>query len=465
MQAMQKLINRKNCSSDSRSLKKGEVFFDLGSDRGQYGKYFYNALKKKPFAIITQKLNTGENFSRNIFSVNNINSFYKKSIFQKYKKTPKYKVAVTGTNGKTSIAYFYYKILNLLNYRVGSVGTLGIFENNKKNKNNLTTPSFLDNHKIFNSFYKKKINHSIIEASSHGLKQSRLELIDFHCGIFTNLTHDHLDYHLTMRDYLNSKMILFKKLVKRNGFVIVNTDVAEFTLLKKIAKVKKLKILSYGTNGNTIKIISVKVINNLTQLKINVLGKIYILKLQLIGKFQIENFLSVILACFSCGITFEKIFSISSKINNPPGRMQFVRKNKKFIIIDYAHTPDALQKTILEIKSFFKKKVNLVFGCGGNRDQTKRKVMGKIAQKLCNKIYITDDNPRYEDPKKIRNQIKAACPSGSVIAPRNLAIKKAIESLKNEILLIAGKGHENYQIIKNKKISFSDYACAKKYLR
>jgi UDP-N-acetylmuramoyl-L-alanyl-D-glutamate--2,6-diaminopimelate ligase len=455
MQAMQKLINRKNCSSDSRSLKKGEVFFDLGSDRGQYGKYFYNALKKKPFAIITQKLNTGENLSRNIYSVNNINFFYKKSIFQKYKKTPKYKVAVTGTNGKTSIAHFYYKILNFL----------GIFENNKKNKNNLTTPSFLDNHKIFNSFYKKKINHSIIEASSHGLKQSRLELIDFHCGIFTNLTHDHLDYHLTMKDYLNSKMILFKKLVKKNGFVIANTDVAEFSLLQKIAKEKKLKILSYGTNGNTIKIISVKVINNLTQLKINVSGKIYILKLQLIGNFQIENFLSAILACFSCGIAFEKIFSISSKITNPPGRMQFIKQDKKLIIIDYAHTPDALQKTILEIKSFFKRKVNLVFGCGGNRDRAKRKAMGKIAQKLCNKIYITDDNPRYEDPKKIRNQIKAACPSGSVIAPRNLAIKKAIQSLKNEILLIAGKGHENYQLIKNKKISFSDYACAKKYLR
>ena len=465
MQAMQKLINRKNCSSDSRSLKKGEVFFDLGSSKNQYGKYFYNALKKKPLAVITQKLNTSGNLSSKIYSVSNVKSFYKKSIFQKYKKTPRYKVAVTGTNGKTSIAYFYYKILNLLNYKVGSVGTLGIFENNKKNKNNLTTPSFLDNHKIFNSFYKKKINHSIIEASSHGLKQARLELIDFHCGIFTNLTHDHLDYHLTMKDYLNSKMILFKKLVKKNGFVIANTDVAEFSLLQKIAKEKKLKILSYGTNGNTIKIISVKVINNLTQLKINVSGKIYILKLQLIGNFQIENFLSAILACFSCGIAFEKIFSISYKITNPPGRMQFIKQDKKLIIIDYAHTPDALQKTILEIKSFFKRKVNLVFGCGGNRDRVKRKAMGKIAQKLCNKIYITDDNPRYEDPKKIRNQIKAACPSGSVIAPRNLAIKKAIESLKNEILLIAGKGHENYQIIKNKKISFSDYACAKKYLR
>ena len=145
MQAMQKLINRKNCSSDSRSLKKGEVFFDLGSSKNQYGKYFYNALKKKPLAVITQKLNTSGNLSSKIYSVSNVKSFYKKSIFQKYKKTPRYKVAVTGTNGKTSIAYFYYKILNLLNYQVGSVGTLGIFENNKKNKNNLTTPSFLDN--------------------------------------------------------------------------------------------------------------------------------------------------------------------------------------------------------------------------------------------------------------------------------------------------------------------------------
>ena len=172
-------------------------------------------------------------------------------------------------------------------------------------------------------------------------------------------------------------------------------------MLQKIAKEKKLKILSYGTNGNTIKIISVKVINSLTQLKINVSGKIYILKLQLIGNFQIENFLSAILACFSCGIAFEKIFSISYKITNPPGRMQFIKQEKKHIIIDYAHTPDALQKTILEIKSFFKRKVNLVFGCGGNRDRVKRKAMGKIAQKLCNKIYITDDNPRYEDQKKL----------------------------------------------------------------
>ena len=465
MQALQKLINQKDCSIDTRTLKKKEIFFDLGSTNKKYGKYFYQALNKKPSAIITEKAKIDKNFSIKIYSTNNINAFYKKSIFLKYKKKPKYRIAVTGTNGKTSVAYFFYKILSLLNYKAGCVGTLGVFENNKRYIGKLTTPSFLDNHKIFNSFYKKKINYSIIEASSHGLKQARLELIDFHCGIFTNLTHDHLDYHLTMRDYLNSKMILFKNLVKNNGYVVANTEIPQFKILKKISNIRKLNLLTYGNKGNTIKIISLKRSGVNTILKINALGEIFSINLRFIGKFQIENFLAATLACYTCGISFQKIFSIASKLQNPVGRMQLIKKNNKIVIIDYAHTPDALHKTISEIKSFFNKKVNLVFGCGGNRDSSKRRTMGKIANNLCEKVYITDDNPRYEDPKKIRSQIKSTCPKAIVVASRNFAIKKAIQSLQGQILLIAGKGHENFQLIKDKRIPFSDYRYAKKYLK
>jgi UDP-N-acetylmuramyl-tripeptide synthetase len=464
MQAIQKIINSNNCSADTRTLRKSEIFFDLGSKSNRDGNYFVKALKKKPLFIVTQ--NKKRNLSgKNFIIVKNIYSFYVKSISQKFKKKPKYKVAVTGTNGKTSVAFFYYKILNLLGIKVSSIGTLGVFENTQKSKGNLTTPDFFSNHKSLNHFYKKRINYSIIEASSHGLKQNRLENINFDCGIFTNLSHDHLDYHRTMKDYLNSKLILFKKLVKKRGFLVTGSEVSEFPLLNKISKYKNLNLLSYGRKGNVIKIISSKPDGQFTKLKINVLGKVRNLKLKLIGNFQIENFLAATLACYSCGISLEKIFKICSRIDNPPGRLQLLKKQNKTVIIDYAHTPDALEKTIIEIQKFFNKKINIVFGCGGDRDHQKRKAMGKIAYKLCNKIYITDDNPRFESAKKVRMQIKAGCPNAIVIPSRKMAIKNSILSLNEEILLIAGKGHEEFQLIKNKKIAFSDHYCVTRYLK
>jgi len=461
MHLAQKIINKKNFCCDSRLLKKKEIFFDLESKYNQDSKYLADVLKKNPSLIISQNK---KNFSRkNFYIVKNIKSFFEKKVDQKFKKKPKYIIAVTGTNGKSSIAYYYYKILRLLKFNASSIGTLGIFQNGKKQDNNFTTPTFLKNHYILNNFYRKKINHSIIEASSHGLKQGRLNFINFHCGIFTNLTRDHLDYHKTIKNYLNSKLILFKQLIKKNGFVILNTNSKEFDLIKRISEKKQLHILSYGPSGNAIKIISIKNIDNATKLKINLFGKIYVLTLNLIGIVQLENLLSAVLSLYTCGISFKKIFSVCSKIYNPPGRMQLVKNKKNIIIIDYAHTPDALNKTINAAKIFYNKDVNLLFGCGGDRDRGKRSLMGKIAQKLCKKVYITDDNPRYENPAQIRNQIKKYCSKAMVIASRKKAIKKAISELKQEILIIAGKGHENYQIIKNKRIDFSDYKFANQY--
>ena len=461
MYQIRKIIKKKNFCCDSRLLKKKEIFFDLESKNNQDSKYLVDVLKKSPSLVISQ--NKKNISKKNFYIVKNIKSFFQTKVNQKFKKKPKYIIAVTGTNGKSSIAYYYYSILRLLKFNASSIGTLGIFQNSKKLHNNLTTPSFLKNHKTLNNFYRKRINHSIIEASSHGLKQGRLNLINFHCGIFTNLTRDHLDYHKTMKNYLNSKLILFKKLIKKNGFVILNTNSKEFSLIKKISEKRQLRILSYGPNGNAIKIVSTKNLNNLTKIKINVFGKIYLLTLNLIGTIQLENLLYAVLSLYTCGISFKKIFSVCSKIYNPPGRMQLVKNKKKIIIIDYAHTPDALNKTINEAKSFYNKEVNLLFGCGGDRDKGKRSVMGKIAQKLCKKVYITDDNPRYENAASIRNEIKKNCSKAIVIASRKKAINKAISELKQEILIIAGKGHENYQIVKNKKINFSDYKFANQY--
>ena len=463
MQHIQNIIKNKNYSCDSRLVKKNDIFFDLESSKNQNGKYLPEALKKKPFKIITENNQLRNNL--NYIVVNDIKLFFKKMVIDKFKNKPKYMFAVTGTNGKSSIAYFFYKILRNLKYKVGSIGTLGVYSNNKIINSNLTTPSFLDNHKIFNNFFKKNIKYSIIEASSHGLKQARLDSFKFYGGIFTNFTRDHLDYHKTFKDYLESKLILFKKLIKKKGYIISNSEIDQFSTLKKIAKNKKLKILSLGNNGNTIKIISLKNRKNFILLKVNALNKIYNLKLNLIGRFQVENFLQAAISIKSIGISFDKIFSNCSKIKNPVGRLQLINKNKKNVIIDYAHTPDALRKTINEIKLFFDKEVNLVFGCGGDRDRGKRKVMGSIANKLCKKVYITDDNPRYENAAFIRNEIKKSCSKGIIVPSREKAIMKSIKDTRNEILLISGKGHETYQIIKDKKFYFSDFKCVNKYLR
>jgi len=454
---LKKLINKYELSSDTRSLKENEIFFDLGSTPNCFGPYFLQALKKKPICVVTKNKKYNNIYSTKIYTVNNLLQFFRLSVIQKYKKKPNYLCAVTGTNGKTSVAHYFLQLNKLLNISCASVGTIGIYQNRKKIKSPLTTPDFLTNHKIFNQFYKNKISNAIIEASSHGLHQNRLFGFHFDCGIFTNITHDHLDYHKTKKNYFNAKMILFKKHLKKNSLVVIDTDIPEFKIISKILKQKNVTIASWGLKGNTAKIISIKKNNLSTEIKLNFLNKIYFLKTNIIGKFQLNNFLSALIACAKLGINFGKLIKISKRINNPQGRMQLIQKNKKIILIDYAHTPDALKNVLLETKNFFNKKVNIVFGCGGDRDIQKRYLMGRIAGKLAHKTYITDDNPRFENPNKIRMQIKKGCNNAIIIPSRAAAIKQAIQELKNEVLIVAGKGHENYQIINNQKKYFSDY--------
>lgn len=461
---LKKLINRYELSSDTRTLKKNQIFFDLGSKTNSFGPHFHKAVKKKPICIITKNKNFNDSFSTKIYTINNLLDFYRLSVLKKYKKKPNYLCAVTGTNGKTSVAHYFYQLNKLINIASASVGTIGIYQNKKKIKNSLTTPDFLTNHKIFNEFYKNKITSAIIEASSHGLYQNRLFGFQFDCAILTNITHDHLDYHKTKKNYFNAKMLLFKKHLKKNSLAVINSEIPEYKIISKILKKKNTKIFSYGLKGNTAKIISVKKNNLSSEVKLNFLNKIYCFKTNIIGKFQISNFLSALIACTKLGVNFDTLIKISKKIKNPVGRMQLIRNNKKIILIDYAHTPDALKNVLLETKNFFNKKVNIVFGCGGDRDIQKRYLMGKIASKLANKTYITDDNPRFEDPSKIRLQIKKGCVDAVNIPDRKAAIKKAIQELNNEVLIIAGKGHENYQIIKNQKKYFSDYSYCKKVM-
>ena len=308
-----------------------------------------------------------------------------------------------------------------------------------------------------------------MEASSHGLEQKRLDNLNINLGIFTNLSHDHLDYHKNIQTYFNCKTYLFRKLLNKKSKIISDEDIKEFSVIKNIAKKRKLKIVTIGKIFGDIKVLSNNYNKNLQIINILYKSKIYNLHVPLIGYFQIKNLLMAILAASDCGVDVIKSLKQIEKIKPVSGRLELVAhlRNNSSIILDFAHTPEALQKSLIELKKQFKKKIIIVFGCGGERDKAKRYKMGKIAQKYCRKIFVTDDNPRNENPKKIRKDILKACKEKGVdIGSRENAIKNAIHELKpNEILLVAGKGHEATQVYDDKVLKFSDKKMIKKIIK
>ena len=429
-------INILDLSLDSRKVKKGCLFFALKGSKTDGEKFIKEAIQKGAVVIVCSFKSSFTHASTPIIKVQNIEEILATACKNFFNKKPKNIIAITGTNGKTSVADFFYQILSLINIPVATIGTLGIKKKNKIKKINLTSPDIITLHKELELIKKEGINNVAIEASSHGLKQSRLNGINFKAGIFTNFSQDHLDYHGTMRNYLAAKLILFKKLLDNKNFLITDSNIKEFSILKKIARKKKIKVLTINES------------------------KIWPQTL-LIGSFQKKNFKMATLAASLCGITIRKIALISKKIQYVNGRLELVRTlpNKTKIFIDYAHTPDALLTAIQSLKNHHNNNVTLVFGCGGQRDIKKRAIMARIADKYCEKIYVTDDNPRNENPKKIRSSIIKHLKRNKhiQIANRKTAIELSIKNaLAFDVILIAGKGHENYQVYKDKIIKISD---------
>ena len=443
-------IIEKNLCNDSRKLKNNEIFFDFISNKKIDNPYLDKVIEKKPYLIVSRKKIS----YKNVLVVKKIKRFYFSLIKKKYKKIPRNLYAVTGTNGKTSVAGFFSQINVLNKLSCANIGTLGYYLKKYIKKNNLTTPDNLDIFKFLNFVKNRKINNAIIEASSHGLHQGRLSGLKFNSVVFTNFSRDHLDYHKSMKSYLNAKLILFKKNLKVNSNIICDNSIAK--LIQKKTQ-KKYKFFLQSKN-NSFKILGFKPYGSKTKLKLNFNNNIYNITVNLIGEFQIKNLFHAMMLSVSSGISVNKIINVLPKIKPIEGRLNILKNKNKIVCLDYAHTPDGLEKVITTLESHFKKRVNIVFGCGGNRDKGKRAKMAKIVNKLCKKIIVTDDNPRDENPKDITKQIYKFIDKGLVINNRKLAIKKAIQRTDhNEVLLVAGKGHENYQIIRGKKFHFSDY--------
>ena len=449
-------------SFNSNQIKKNYIFFAIKGNKIDGNSFISSAISNGAKIIITEKkisrLKNGILFIQS----NNIRKLLAEISFKINSKIPSNIVAVTGTNGKSSIADFYYQILNLNNKKVASIGTLGI--KSKKFKKNLsnTTIDPIQLSKILSNLKKQNINNVIMEASSHGLSQNRLDGLSFNTGIFTNLSQDHLDYHKNIKDYLKAKLYLFEKLIKKNGNIITDEKISQFKKIKKIASNKNLNLFSLLDKKNNFQFLSHKFEDEAQLLEIKYNNLIHKIKLNLIGKVQLKNVLMAVIASIKSNINIKEVLNVIPKIKSVEGRFEKIGriKNNSKVILDYAHTPDALKTCIKNLKEQFPgHKIVLVFGCGGNRDQDKRAKMGKIADFFSDKIYLTDDNPRLEQASKIRKDIKKGIKKQKVLefSNRAKAISEAINYLNTgEILLVAGKGHETIQEIGIKKIFFSD---------
>ena len=449
-------------SFNSSKVRKNNIFFAIKGINVDGNDYIEDAIKKGAAVIVSEKKINKKKGKILFLHTSNVRKLLAEVSYKISDKKPKILVAVTGTNGKSSVADFYYQLLNLNLKKVASIGTIGIKYNNKKKSLTNTTLDPVKLGTILKELRKQKIEYVIMEASSHGLKQNRLDGLLFDVGIFTNLSHDHLDYHKNMKNYLKSKLYLFEQLIKKRGNIITDANIPQINKLKKISIKKRYNLNLIFNKEKGIELISHKFVNEKQFLEINFKNKKYNIELNLIGEIQINNILMAMLAANKSGLDFQKIINVISKIKPVEGRLQKIgniRNNSK-VILDYAHTPAALELALLNLKEQFPfSKINLVFGCGGNRDLEKRSIMGKIAEKYSDRIYLTDDNPRNESPSKIRQDIKKGIKKNKIyeIPNRKQAIHESINNLKTgDLLLVTGKGHEKTQDYGRKKLFFSD---------
>lgn len=452
-----------NATDNSREVMPGGLFISMPADNAQN---YLNDAKEHGAAAVIMPSDSKLVVPKDIVVIksDDIAADSAKIAAQYYPDAPKHICAITGTKGKTSIVSFIIQILKMLNKNAASIGTLGIVSEKWVESGSNTTPFAIQLCQWMSKLADNGVEYLAVEASSHGIEQKRLEYIDFDAVGFSNLSREHLDYHKTMDNYFSAKARLFSDFNYKTA--VINFD-DEFA--KKIKHHADSRLISVGRNGFDMKIIGTRVLPDGQEIELNYFGKIIQIKATLIGEFQIYNALMAIGLVIGMGIDKDNlpIEAIFENLHAPAGRAEFVGKTKTggAVFVDYAHTPASLEQIIESLRKHATNRLHILFGCGGNRDTGKRPMMGKIAADKADIVYITDDNPRMEDAGEIRKQIIAACPNGIEIANRADAIRTAVNKLSDgDILIIAGKGHEDYQIIGKEKTHFSDREEVLKYL-
>ena len=452
---------------DSRKVQENSLFIAIKGINYDGHQYIDQAIKLGANAIVVDKI-IQKSYSIPILKVKNTRkamSQIASNFFGDCSKNIKI-TAVTGTNGKTTIIELVNYILENNNYQTSSLGTLGFKGPSGVINTGFTTPESLELQQIFYILNTGGITHLNMEISSHAIKLNRVDNVDVDIAVFTNLTNEHLDFHGTINNYFNTKLKLFKNLSANKIAIINNDDIYS----KKIKNQTKAKVFTYGFDSNS-DIFPEKIMMDLkgSAFYVNYKNKRFQINTNLIGNFNISNILASILVCKNIGLKMRDIINSINNFKSVSGRCEFyAKKNGGIIIIDYAHTPDAFEKILSTIKGInSKKQIITLFGCGGNRDKSKRSIMGEISDKYSNKTIITDDNPRYESSEEIISQILSGFKTRNyeIINNRKRALEKSINELDDsKVLLVLGKGAENYQIIKDKKIYHSDLEIIKKLI-
>ena len=378
--------------------------------------------------------------------------------------------AVTGTNGKSSTVHFLRHIWATLGRKAASIGTLGIVSPTLNRDGGLTTPDPVALHYDLATLARDGVTHLAIEASSHGIDQHRLDGLKLSAAAFTNLTHEHLDYHVSMDGYFAAKARLFESLLPASGTAVVNADADRVPALARICAERGVRFWTYGFKGKEFRIEKVAPTAAGQHLELAIMGARYDVELPLVGGFQASNAMAALGLAVATGADPARAVAALATLSGAPGRLQLVARHASGapVYVDYAHKPEALETVLTTLRPFARGKLVVVFGCGGDRDRAKRPVMGEIATRLADLAIVTDDNPRSEEPAAIRAEILRGIPADrknwrEARDDRHAAIAAGVAALESadDLLLIAGKGHETGQTIKDVTQPFDDAAVAR----
>ena len=438
--------------TDSRKVKNGDTFIAIKNVNRDGHDYINDAINNGAKKIICEH----GNYSVETVIVQDTRKYLEDYLYRNYyDKIKKMKlIGVTGTNGKTTTCFLIYQILNDLGINCAYIGTIGFYYNQTKKELNNTTPDIDLLYEMLLEAYENNCSYVVMEVSSHALSLNRIYGLKYDAVAFTNLTQDHLDFHKTFNEYKKAKEKLFG-LTRNSKIAVINGDDPNYqSFIKKDNK----NIIISSKKGDVL--ISDTTFTNLgTDFSFSYLNKLYRTHINMVGRYNIYNYLTAIILLNNLGIDINKIISLNKTLNAPFGRMEMIKYQTNSIFIDYAHTPDAVENVLKTSLEFKINKIITVIGCGGDRDSSKRPIMAHIAETYSDYVIFTNDNPRTEDEKKIMQDILNGCTKDNheVIYNRHDAIIKGINLLnKKDILLILGKGHEDYQIIGTTKYHFSD---------
>ncbi len=452
-------------TADSRAVRPGFLFAALPGATLDGRSYISDAVKRGATAVLAppgtdlaaNRADSAGNVVRLITDSNPRRRFALMAA-RFFGVQPETVAAVTGTNGKTSVAHFTQQIWTQLGFRAGYIGTLGAFGPGLHVDGSLTTPDAAKLHTLLADMAQRGITHLAMEASSHGLHQFRVDGVKISIAGFTNMTRDHLDYHGSMAAYMAAKLRLFSDVMVDGGTAVLNADSSEYAAFETACMLRGHRLLRYGKAGVELQLVTVQIDGATQMLDLIVLEKNYRVRLPLAGTFQVANALCALGFAIAGGADPAAAVAALEHLHGVTGRLErAVLKGDAPIYVDYAHTPDALETVLNALRPHATGKLAVVFGCGGDRDKGKRRLMGEVANRLADVIYVTDDNPRSENAATIRSEVLQGCPSAVEIGDRAEAIAAAVEALSvGDVLLVAGKGHETGQIIGTKVIPFND---------